>query len=107
MNRIALRILALPAIMVAGYFLAFSQVTSTSSVSGAVVDPSGAVVSGAVITVKNEATGGEFSAMTASNGTFTVPALAAGVYKITVAASGFKQALVQGIKLDAGVPTTV
>jgi Carboxypeptidase regulatory-like domain len=107
MNRIASRLLAALVIVAATNLLAFSQVTSTSSISGAVVDPSGAVVSGASITVKNDATGEEFRATTAGNGTFTVPALTAGVYKITVAAPGFKQALVQGIKIDAGVPATV
>src|SRR5262245_40396195 len=107
MNRITFRFLALLIILAVGNLLAFSQVTSTSSISGAVVDPSGAVVAGAAITVKNEATGEEFRATSAGNGTFTVPALTAGVYKITVAAPGFKQALVQGIKIDAGVPATV
>jgi hypothetical protein len=47
--------------MAAGNLLAFSQVTSTSSISGAVVDPSGAVVAGATISVRNEATGEESS----------------------------------------------
>src|SRR5262245_29514103 len=107
MNRITFRVLALLVIMAAGNLLVFSQVTSTSSISGAVVDPTGAVVTGAVITVKNDANGEEFRATSAGNGTFTVPALTAGVYKITVAAPGFKQALVQGIKIDAGVPATV
>jgi hypothetical protein len=107
MKHITFRVLALLVIGAAGNLLAFSQVTSTSSISGAVVDPSGAVVAGAVITVKNDATGEESRATSAGNGTFTVPALTAGVYKITVAAPGFKQALVQGIKIDAGVPATV
>jgi hypothetical protein len=107
MNRIVFRLLTLLVILTAGNLLAFSQVTSTSSISGAVVDPSGAVVAGATITVKNDVTGEEFRSTSAGNGTFTVPALTAGVYKITVAAPGFKQALVQGIKIDAGVPATV
>jgi len=107
MNRITFRILALLVIMAAGNLLAFSQVTSTSSISGAVVDPSGAVVSGATISVRNDATGEESRATSAGNGTFTVPALTAGVYKIVVTAAGFKQALIQGVKIDAGVPATV
>ena len=107
MNRITLRLLTLLAVITASNLLAFSQVTSTSSISGAVVDPTGAVVTGAVITVKNVATGEEFRATSAGNGTFTVPALTAGSYRMTVAAPGFKQAVVQGIKIDAGVPATV
>src|SRR5215510_2327330 len=107
MNRITFRVLAPLVIMAAANLLAFSQVTSTSSISGAVIDPTGAVVAGATISVRNEATGEESRATSAGNGTFTVPALTAGVYKITVAAPGFKQALVQGIKIDAGVLATV
>src|SRR5262245_25305226 len=107
MNRIVFRLLTLLVILTAGNFLTFSQVTSTSSISGAVVDPSGAVVAGAAITVKNDATGEEFRATSAGNGTFNIPALVAGSYKLTVTATGFKQAHVQGIKIDAGVPATV
>src|SRR5215813_5886766 len=107
MNRITFRVLALLVIMAAGNLLAFSQVTSTSSISGAVVDPTGAVVAGATISVRNEATGEESRATSAGNGTFTVPSLTAGVYKIVITAAGFKQALVQGVKIDAGVPATV
>jgi len=107
MDRITFRVLAPLVIMAAANLLAFSQVTSTSSISGAVIDPTGAVVAGATISVRNEATGEESRATSAGNGTFTVPALTAGVYKIVVTAAGFKQALVQGVKIDAGVPATV
>ncbi len=106
MNRIACRLLVSVALITLCSLSVFGQVSSTSSISGAVVDPSGAVIAGASIAVKNEATGEEYRAATASNGTYTVPALAAGVYKVTVTASGFKQAVVQGVKLDAGVPST-
>src|SRR5262245_29445555 len=107
MNRIALRVLLLLVLLAASSLLVFGQGITTTTLSGAVVDPTGAVVSGATVSVKNDATGEEFKATTAGNGTFTVPALAAGMYKVTVGAPGFKQAVVQGIKLDAGVPATV
>ena len=107
MDRIALRVLALLGLLAASSLFAFAQGITTTTLSGAVVDPTGAVVSGATVSVKNDATGEEFKATTAGNGTFTVPALAAGTYKVTVSAPGFKQAIVQGTKLDAGVPATV
>jgi carboxypeptidase family protein len=107
MKDIITRFLTLCAVLVACAFPAFSQVSSTSSLSGTVTDPTGAVVVGAAITVKNQGTSEEFNATTAGNGTFTVPALAAGIYTVTVTAPGFKQAVVQGIKLDAAVPATV
>src|SRR5262245_37941953 len=80
--------------------------TATAPLSGAVTDQNGAVVSGATVAVKNVATGAEFQATTASNGTFTVPALNAGAYVVTVEAKGFKKTVVQDVKIDAGVPAT-
>src|SRR5262245_28711224 len=84
--------------------MAFGQVTS--SLSGTVTDPDGAVVSGATVVVKNDDTGAEFRATTSSNGTYTVPSLGTGTYTVTVTATGFKQVTVQGVKIDAGTPAT-
>ena len=86
--------------------MGYGQGSLTSSLSGAVTDPTGAVVAGANITVKNNATGQEFQTISASNGTYTVPALGAGIYTVTVSAAGFKQALVKDIKIDAAIPAT-
>jgi hypothetical protein len=87
--------------------LAFGQGSSTSSLSGSVADPTGAVIPGAQITIKNNATSAEFRAVTAGNGTFSIPALDAGTYIVTVSATGFKQTIINNVKLDAGVPGTV
>src|SRR5215510_1871590 len=84
---------------------AFGQVSS--SISGTVHDPNGAVVSGATIVVKNVATGAEFGATSSGSGVYTVPSLGSGVYIVTVSATGFKQAVVRNVKLDVGVPATV
>src|SRR4030095_12711028 len=66
----------------------FGQVTS--SLSGVVTDPDGAVVAGASVRVKNVATGAEFSTTTSGNGSYTVPSLGTGTYSVTVSAPGFK-----------------
>jgi len=84
---------------------AFGQVTS--SLSGTVTDPTGAVVAGATVTVKNSASGIEFKTVTSNQGTFSVPSLGAGKYVVVVTASGFKSATVQDIEIDAGTPATV
>jgi len=86
-------------------FTAFGQFTS--SISGTIHDPDGAVISGATIIVKNIATGAEFKVTSSSNGIYTVPSLGAGVYVVTVSAPGFKQAVTQDVKLDSGAPATV
>jgi hypothetical protein len=71
-----------------------------------VFDATGAVLSGATVVVKNNATGAEFKMNTASNGTYTIPSLGSGIYIITVDAQGFKKAVVRDVKIDAGVPAT-
>jgi len=84
---------------------AFGQVTS--SLSGAVTDPTGAVVAGATVIVKNAASGSEFKTVTSNQGTYNVPSLSAGKYIVVVTASGFKSSTVQDIEIDAGTPATV
>src|SRR5690348_10381844 len=79
----------------------------TASPSGTVMDPSGAMIPGADVTVKNTATGTIFHTATQQGGEFTVPALATGDYSVTVTAKGFKQAQVASVHLDVGVPANV
>ena len=87
---------------------AFSQGgASTGSIAGTVLDPKGAVVAGATVTVKSVATNQESTTQSSGDGTFSVPALSAGVYTATVTAAGFKQSVVTDIKVDVGAPTTL
>src|ERR1041385_980537 len=86
---------------------AFAQGGSTGSIAGTISDPTGAVVPGATITVKNNATTQEYTATTADNGTFSVPALNSGTYTVTIAAPGFKTTVLQNVKVDVGTPSSV
>jgi hypothetical protein len=95
-------------LLVAGCGLAaFGQSTTTASLSGSVLDQSGAVISGASITVKNNATGEEFSVRSSESGAYTVPALSAGFYTVTIEAPGFKKAIVQEVQILAATPAAV
>lgn len=87
--------------------LAYGQISSNAPLSGVVHDPNGAVVPGASVIVKSNATGAEFNATTASNGTFLVPSLTPGTYTVMVKTAGFKQAIVTEVKIDAGTPGSV
>jgi hypothetical protein len=80
---------------------------TSSSLAGVVVDQSGGVIPGADVSVKNDATGAEFKAVTADNGTFSIPSLSPGTYTATVTVPNFKQAVVKEIKLTAGTPSTI
>ena len=86
--------------------MAFGQTTSTGSLSGTVMDPTGAVVPNASVTLKSVA-GQEFTVQTNDNGTFQIPSLAAGTYTATITGAGFKKSEVTGIKIDVGKPSDI
>jgi len=83
-----------------------AQVAPTGRVSGTVTDPTGAVIPGADVTVKNTLTGIEFKAVTNAEGYFLIPALPIGEYAITVRAPGFKRTTLTAVKVEAATPLT-
>jgi hypothetical protein len=85
----------------------YGQVKPSSSIAGTVTDPQAALVAGATVVVKNNATGEERTVTTTDNGTYSVPALTTGTYTVTITATNFKQAVVTGVKVDVGAPSTI
>src|SRR5262245_3297185 len=86
---------------------AYAQGGATSSISGVVVDPNGGVIPGATVVVKNAATGTAFDTITNTTGTFSVPALDAGTYSVTVTLAGFKTVVIDDVRLVPGQPVSV
>src|SRR5246127_144034 len=76
--------------MVATPVLLSQTTISTGSIVGTVTDPSGAVVSGAKVTITNRATGQVITTTTTSAGTYTSGALTPGNYQIRIEGQGFK-----------------
>ncbi|MGH9357506.1 MAG: carboxypeptidase regulatory-like domain-containing protein, partial [Terriglobia bacterium] len=70
--------------------------------TGSVTDPSGAVIPGAKISIKNTATGVITNAATNSAGLYNVPNVIPGPYQVTVSAQGFQTELRSGITLTVG-----
>ena len=68
---------------------AAANAQSDGRFSGAVLDPSGAVVAGATVVVKNERTGAERSVVTDPGGRYIVTGLPPSSYSITVKAGNF------------------
>src|SRR5215470_14110578 len=69
----------------------FAQTTiSTGSIQGTVTDPSGAVVGGAKVTIRNKGTGGGLATVTNSSGTYASGALIPGEYTVRIESKGFK-----------------
>lgn len=106
-KRYSLRLTVFVVSFTMGCLLSYGQISSTAPLSGVVSDPSGAVIPGASITVKNNATSAQFGTISIENGTFIIPALIPGVYTVTVTLPGFKRAVVPDVKIDAGTPATV
>src|SRR5271169_4817345 len=73
--------------------LVFAQSTAgTGSIQGVVSDQTGAVVSGAKVTITNKATSGAIRLTTSSAGTYTSGAIQPGDYTVRVEAKTFKTA---------------
>jgi hypothetical protein len=66
------------------------NVVSTGALGGRVTDPSGAVVAGASVIVRNLATGVEQSALTNHAGLYRFPVVMPGTYSITASLKGFR-----------------
>lgn len=59
------------------------------TIEGAVTDPSGSVVAGAVVTLETASSTGQRTTITDKAGALRFSSIATGVYKITITASGF------------------
>jgi len=64
---------------------------TTGTLRGQVLDPQGAVVGNATVTVTNEDTGVSQVVATSSAGTWNLPAVLPGKYAVTIQASGFRK----------------
>ena len=75
---------------------------ATAQISGTVKDPSGAVLPGVEITVTQTDTGIARNAVTNETGSYVLPNLAVGPYKLEAALPGFRTILQTGIVLQFG-----
>src|SRR5262249_28573337 len=74
----------------------------TATISGTATDSSGAVLVGAKIVVKNLGTGITQSAITDSQGRYSMPDLPVGEYEVRASATGFQTVVRTGITLTVG-----
>jgi hypothetical protein len=75
---------------------------SSATLEGRVFDPSDAVVAGATVTLSSVATGLDHAATTDDQGRYHLAAISAAVYRVSVAASGFKSIVVEALTVDVG-----
>src|ERR1035441_6625703 len=89
-------------ILTLGLSVNFSLMAQTSEgrILGSVVDPSGAVVGSAKVTITNTATGTSRTITTTAAGDYAAPNLEPGSYVVTVESPGFQKAQHTAIKLE-------
>lgn len=78
----------------------------TGQIEGAVLDPSGAVIPDAQVTVRNTATGVERSLTSDSAGRYRAIDLQPGIYSVKAEKSGFRSVERTGIEVTVGSTTT-
>ena len=78
-------------------------------IEGKITDPKGAAIPAATVTVTNQVTKQEFTAVTDSQGRYKVEGLPAGLYTVKVAAKGFTDNRREEVKVadDAATPIDV
>jgi hypothetical protein len=82
---------------------ALAQADATSAnLSGVVKDPTGAVIPGATVTVRNPATNDVRTVTTNDDGFYQLVQLTPGTYEVSVEAANFKKAVVPAITVTVG-----
>ena len=79
----------------------------TGSITGVVTDASGAVVSGAKVTLTNQGTGAALTTTSGADGVFKFSPVRVGTYKVEVASQGFQTTTQTGVKVDIGTNVSV
>src|ERR1700739_1148238 len=87
--------------------VSLSAQTFRGTILGTVTDPSGAVVAGAKVTVKNTGTGLERSTQTSADGSYSLPELPIGTYTVTVTQTGFQTFIATGVTVDVATERRV
>ena len=94
-------------LMTIGLCSTFSQAqqAATTSLTGTIKDPNGAVVAGAKVTARHKATGTSRETTSNSEGIFLITNLAVGIYEVHVNATGFAEKTLPDLDLEIGQTT--
>ncbi len=97
--------------LVLGVLLAITAImqaqTFRGTILGTVTDPSGALVAGATVKVRNNATGQERTTTTTADGSYSVPELPIGTYTVTISQSGFQTAVTNKVEVNVATERRV
>src|SRR5438270_1387336 len=89
------------------FLLAMSLFSQTTSLTGTVADPTGAVIPGARLTLHSVETGADRDTTADREGRYTMPQLTPGIYTLTAKAAGFADVIVNRVELLVNQPATL
>ncbi len=101
-----LMLLCLSIISMAIFTLALPAQTYRATITGRVIDSTGAVIPGAMVVAREQATGTEYRATTSETGNYAIQQLPVGVYDISVEASGFRRYLQSDVRINVAQTLT-
>src|SRR5690242_10176526 len=87
--------------------LATAVFAQTTALTGTVMDPSGAVIPAAAITIVNTETGAQRTTVSDSQGRYTMAQVTPGTYKLTATSPGFSDVVISNIELQVNQPATL
>jgi len=85
----------------------YSQTATSGAVVGTVKDPTGALVSGATITLIQQGTNASQTTTTDAGGRFAFPSVAPGEYTLTIVMTGFRKTTVSKLTVEVNKSATV
>jgi len=88
-------------------FAVTGLLAQSTSLTGTVSDPTGAVIPGATVTIVDNATGAQREATADAQGRYTMQQLTPGNYKLTAKASGFTDVVIENVELLVNQPATI
>jgi hypothetical protein len=110
MNRSVMRwglLVLCAAVSLAAPSALYAQGSTTQTLSGSVVDPTGAVVPGADVSARHNNTGVVTAAVSNTEGLFSIPSLPIGAYTVTVTLQGFKTVVINNVVLTSAAGANV
>ena len=90
-----------------GVCLSFTALAQTSSLTGTVTDPTGAVVPSVKISIVNVDTNAERTTESDKIGGYVLAQVSPGKYRLTAKAPGFSDVIINNIDLEVNQPSTV
>ena len=86
--------------VLAALFALAASAQDAGSISGRIVDPTGAVVPNIKLALRSDETGITRDTVSTGDGLYTFPSVAVGAYTVTAEAAGFKKAIAHNVKVE-------